>query len=117
MKNTDMWGQLQSGFGYWNDFVWLIMFVLIAGFVLWFRSLGRMDYKRNTDQDEIYWSGNEVPADGANISVPARATYWGFRAAMKPLYDVLDLFHSGSAADYAGYFVVTAAVIGILLLL
>ena len=111
-----MWNQMETGFGYWNVFVWLVLFVLVSGFVLWVRSLGRMDYKRNTDQDEIYWSGNEVPVDGANISVPASASYWGFRVAMEPLYAVLNLFHSGNASDYAGYFVVTTAVVGLLLL-
>jgi len=116
MNNTGMWGQLKTGFGYWNDFVWLLLFLLTLGFVLWVRSLGRMDYKRNTDQDEIFWSGNEVPPDGAKISVPASASYWGFRVAMEPVYAALDRFHSGNASDVAGYFVVTAAVIGLLLL-
>ena len=41
-----MWGQMGTGFGYWNVFVWLFFFVLLSGFVLWVRSLGRMDYKR-----------------------------------------------------------------------
>lgn len=116
MGSTGMWGQIETGYGYWNVFVWLVMFTLVSGFVLWFRSLGRMDYRRNTDQDEIYWSGNEVPADGGKISVPASASYWGFRVAMEPLYNLLSRFHSGNAADYAGYFVVTAAIIGLLLM-
>ena len=116
MSDAGMWNQLETGFGYWNVFAWLILFLLVSGFVLWVRSLGRSDYKRNTDQDEIYWSGNEVPADGANISVPASASYWGFRIAMEPLYSLLNRFHSGNASDYAGYFVVTTAVIGLLLL-
>ena len=111
-----MWSQLETGAGYWNDFVWLFFFVIISGFVLWARSFGRMDYKRNTDQDEIFLSGNEVPDDGAKISVPASASYWGFRVAMEPLYELLNRFHSGNASDYAGYFVVTAALIGLLVL-
>ncbi|MDR1379261.1 MAG: hydrogenase [Synergistaceae bacterium] len=112
-----MWNQLETGFGYWNVFVWLFFFLIVSGFVLWVRSLGRMDYKRNTDQDEIYLSGNEVPEDGAAISVPASSSYWGFRVAMEPLYRLLDRFHSGNASDYAGYFVVTTALIGLLILL
>ena len=116
MRGTGLWSQLETGFGYWNVFVWLIMFALVSGFVLWLRSFGRMDYKRNTDQDEIYWSGNEVPADGAKISVPASASYWGFRVVMEPLYALLNRLHSGNASDYAGYFVVMTAIIGLLLL-
>lgn len=112
-----MWSQLDTGFGYWNVFVWLFFFVLLSGFVLWVRSLGRMDYKRNSDQDEIYWSGNEVPDDGSEISVPASSSYWGFRVAMEPLYRILNAFHSGNASDYAGYFVVTVALVGLIVLL
>lgn len=112
-----MWGQLGTGFGYWNVFVWLFFFLLLSGFVLWVRSLGRMDYKRNSDQDEIYWSGNEVPDDGSEISVPASSSYWGFRVAMEPLYRVLNAFHNGNASDYAGYFVVAVALIGLLVLI
>jgi hypothetical protein len=111
-----MWSQLDTGFGHWNVFVWLFFFVVISAFTLWVRSLGRMDYKRNTDQDEIYWSGNPVPEDGAEFSVPASSSYWGFRVAMEPLYTLLNRFHSGNASDYAGYFVVTAALIGIAVL-
>jgi hypothetical protein len=112
-----MWTQLDSGFGHWNVFVWLLFFVALSCFVLWIRSLGRTDYKRNTDQDEIYWSGNDVPDDGARISVPASSSYWGFRVAMEPLYDLLNRFHSGNASDYAGYFIVTAALAGLLILM
>ena len=112
-----MWGQISVSLGHWNPLVWIFFFLIICGFVLWVRSFGRMDYKRNSDQDEIYWSGNEVPEDGAEISVPASASYWGFRVAMEPLYRILDTFHSGNASDYAGYFVVTVALIGLLVLL
>jgi hypothetical protein len=35
---------------------------------------------------------------------------------MAPLYSLLDRFHSGNASDYAGYFLVTVALIGILVL-
>ena len=112
-----MWSQLDTGFGHWNVFVWLFFFVIISAFALWVRSLGRMDYKRNTEQDEIFWSGNEVPEDGADFSVPASSSYWGFRVAMEPLYNLLNRFHNGNASDYAGYFIVTVASIGILVLI
>ena len=112
-----MWGQLETGFGHWNVLIWILFFLIVGGAVLWLRSLGRSDYKRNTAQDEIYWSGNEVPEDGAEISVPASSSYWGFRVAMEPLYRVLNALHSGNASDYAGYFVVTTALIGLLVLL
>jgi hypothetical protein len=112
-----MWSQLNSGFGFWNAFVWLFFFAALSCFVLWVRSFGRMDYKHNTYQDEIYWSGNDVPDDGALISVPASSSYWGFRVAMEPVYVLLNRFHSGNASDYAGYFVVSVTLIGIGILL
>lgn len=111
-----MWSQLNTGAGYWNVFVWVLFFLIVSGFVLWLRSFGRMDYKRDIDQDEIFWSGNEVPEDGAKLSIPASSAYWGFRVAMEPLYRVLNAFHSGHASDYAGYFIVTTALIGLAVL-
>ncbi|MCL2009826.1 MAG: hydrogenase [Synergistaceae bacterium] len=119
MEHTGMWGHMETGSGYWNVFMWFVFFAIVSGFVLWFRSFGRMDYKRNTEQDEMFlsgWSGSEVPADGAKAAAPGSASYWGFNVALEPVYNVLKRFHNGSASDYAGYFVVTTALIGILLL-
>ncbi len=104
-----------SGFGFWNVFSWLLFFFLITASVLWFRSLGREDYKKSSPQDEIFFGGNEVPEDGAAISVPASSAYWGFKKALKGFYTFLDSWHSGVATEYVAWFVLTVAIFSLLL--
>ena len=43
-----MLGTVQSGFGYWNVYAWIIFFALAAVLVFYFRSAGRSDYKAGT---------------------------------------------------------------------
>ncbi|WP_024821981.1 MULTISPECIES: hypothetical protein [Aminobacterium] len=112
-----MWSKVYSGFGYWDVISWLIFFLIASFFALWLRSLGRRDYKEGTEQDEIYWSGNPVPEDGSEITVPASSAYWGFRKALESYYSILTNIHSGHMRDYVGYFVITAAVIAALILI
>ncbi len=112
-----MWAKVYSGFGYWDVYIWLIFFGITAALVLWLRSLGRNDYKEGTEQDEIFYGSNEVPEDGDDMGVPAASAYWGFVKALKPYYDILIEIHSGIVSDYVGYFVLTVAVLAILVLL
>ena len=112
MSNT-----IFSGFGYWNALIWLFFFGVSAAFAFYFSSYGRNDYRKGTPQDEIYYSGNPVPQDGADISVPASAVYWGFKRACAPLYAWLDKVHSGNGADYMGYFLLSFALISLLMLI
>lgn len=99
-----------SGAGFWHAGVWLLMFVFVGGYAYAIRRMGRSDYKKGTAQDEIYYSGNIVP-DVDVFSVPASSSYWGFREALKAYYARLTAMHTGIATEYVGWFVVTAAVI------
>ena len=112
-----MWGQVYSGFGYWDVYFWLLFFVIAAGMILFIRALGRSDYKEGTEQDEIFYGSNEVPEDGADMGVPAASAYWGFVEALRPYYDWLVELHTGIASDYVGYFVLTVAAVAVLVLL
>lgn len=105
-----------SGFGYWNPLLLLFFFGVAAAGVLFLRSRGRSDYRKGTPQDEIFYSGNAVPQDGADVSVPASAAYWGFKRACAPLYKWLEKVHNGDASDYFGYFILSLAVISLLIL-
>ncbi len=106
-----MWPKVVSGFGYWDIYVWLIFLAIACFFTMWLRNTGRQDYKEGTYQDEIYFSGNDVPEDGEDISVPADSAYWGFTKFFRPYYDFMALFHNGLAQDYLGYFVVFIAIL------
>jgi len=112
-----MLGTVQSGFGYWNVYAWIIFFALAAVLVFYFRSAGRSDYKMGTYQDEIFYGGNPVPKDGDEIAVPASSAYWGFTEALSPFYKLLLSLHTGIASDYMGYLVVTTALISALIVL
>jgi hypothetical protein len=112
MSNT-----IFSGFGYWNALIWLFFFGVAATFAFYFNSQGRRDHRKGTPQDEIYYSGNVVPQDGADVTVPASSVYWGFKRACEPLYNWLDKFHNGNGADYMGYFLLAYAVISLIMIL
>ena len=112
-----MWTKVFSGFGYWDVYSWIIFFFIASGLVLWIRSMGRSDYKKGTEQDEIFYGANAVPEDGSEIQVPASSAYWGFVEALKGYYEKLSEMHSGLTNDYVGYIVVVAAVLVVLVLL
>jgi hypothetical protein len=110
-------GKVYTGFGYWDVGAWILFFAVAAFYILWLRSQGRSDYKKGTAQDEIYWSGNEVPEDGAELSVPASSAYWGFRKALEPFYKGLLGMHTGIATDMVGYYVLSVAFMAVFILL
>ena len=112
-----MLGTVYTGFGYWDVSSWIAFFAIAAALVLWLRAQGREDYKEGTEQDEIFWSGNVVPEEGAEITVPASSAYWGFRKAMAPFYKVLIGMHTGIGTDIVGYYVVVVALLAVFILL
>lgn len=105
-----MFSTIFSGAGFWDAGAWLLMFVFVGGYALFIRRMGRSDYKKGTAQDEIYYSGNVVP-DVDVFTVPASSSYWGFREALKGYYSYLSAMHSGIASEYVGWFVFTAAIV------
>lgn len=111
-----MFGAVQSGFGYWDAGAWILMCILVAIYVGAIRSMGRQDYKKGTPQDEIFYSGNDLP-DVDTFTVPASASYWGFREALKTFYKYLMAMHTGNGADYIGYFLLTGALLFAFILL
>ena len=112
-----MWEKVYSGFGYWDVYLWLLFFAIASAVVLFIRSKGRSDYKEGTEQDEIFYGSNIVPEDGGDIAVPAASAYCGFVEALKPYYNWLIELHTGIASEYVGYFMLTLAVVAVLVLL
>ena len=112
-----MWEKVYSGFGYWDVYLWLLFFAIASAVVLFIRSKGRSDYKEGTEQDEIFYGSNIVPEDGGDIAVPAASAYWGFVEALKPYHNWLIELHTGIASEYVGYFMLTLAVVAVLVLL
>lgn len=111
-----MFGSLFTGFGFWDFGSWLLFFVIAGIMTFWLRNQGRHDYKKGTEQDNIYLSGNDLP-NAEDVTVPASSSYWGYREALKPYYKLLMDFHSGNMTAYVGWFVVATAVLLVLILL
>ncbi len=105
-----MFGSVFSGAGFWDAGAWILMFVFVGAYAGFIRGMGRGDYKKGTAQDEIYYSGNVVP-EADVFSVPASSSYWGFRVALDGYYAKLTAMHTGVATEYVGWFVLTAGVI------
>ncbi|SMG28588.1 hydrogenase [Dethiosulfovibrio salsuginis] len=112
-----MFGSIFTGFGFWDFGSWITFFLIALGISLWLRSQGRQDYKKGTEQDQIYFSGNDIPDDPEEVTVPASSSYWGFRKAFKPYYDRMVAFHSGNMSEYVGWFVMTTAIVLIIAIL
>ncbi|MCF7936388.1 MAG: hydrogenase [Synergistales bacterium] len=112
-----MWPTIYSGFGFWDVYSWIAFFIILNALALFFRGQGRGDYKKGTEQDEIFYGGNEVPEDGDDFAVPASSAYWGFTEALKGFYTKLLDLHTGLATDYVGYMFLTAAVLMALIVL
>jgi len=105
---------LESGSGFWNPLLWIL--VLVITFLLFYgiRGFGKSTYKKGTEQTKVFLSGNkETTPDEMHIK--ASNLYWGFTTSMKSLYSVLRKMHSGNTSDYILWFVLVLAVLFLIL--
>jgi hypothetical protein len=106
----DIINTLQTGSGFWNPIIWisaLIIAMLIAYII---RGFGEHAYKKGTEQDKPFISGNPEPAK-AEVHVRAGNIYWGFLDALKGYYDSIVPLHTGIINDYVGWFIGIMAII------
>ncbi len=111
-----MGDKVYTNFGYWDVYSWLAFFLIAGGMIFFIRSMGRKDYKKGSDQDEIFFGSNPVPEDGEDLKVPASSAYWGYTQALKPFYDGLVGLHTGIATDYVGWYILVTALVALLIL-
>jgi len=105
-----MLGLLETGSGFWSAIVWVIVVLVIWVIVYYIRSKGEKSYKKNTEQDQPFISGNpELSKEGSHIS--ASHIYWGFTEALKGYYNPLIKMHTGNMNDYSGWIVIIAVII------
>ncbi|HDI11659.1 MAG TPA: hydrogenase [Candidatus Acetothermia bacterium] len=97
-----------SGEGFWNPIVWTLLALGVLGlaYALWLQ--GRRTYKRGTEQEEPFLSGERLPEEGSHIR--GEHLYWGFVAGLRPLIETLRAFHTGFIGDYIGWLVVVLGV-------
>ncbi len=106
-------GLLETGSGYWNALIWIIVTVVVGIAVLWLRSKGEEKYKKNTNQTKPFLSGNpEVSKEDSHVG--ASHIYWGFTEALKKYYEPLVKLHTGDINDYSGWIILMMAIIFII---
>jgi hypothetical protein len=105
---------LESGSGFWNPLLWIL--VLVITFLLFYgiRGFGKNTYKKGTEQTKVFLSGNKETTP-EEMHIKASNLYWGFTTSMKSLYSVLRKMHSGNTSDYILWFVLVLAVLFLIL--
>jgi hypothetical protein len=106
----DLTATLLTGYGMWAPVAWLAAFVaaVIIVYLLW--KTGESSYKKGTELERPYLSGNAEPEKGA-VHIRASNLYWGFLQALKGYYDVLVPIHTGVLTDYMIWFVAVTALV------
>jgi Trk-type K+ transport system membrane component len=109
-----MLGLLETGSGFWSAIIWVIVALVIGGIVYFIRNKGEESYKKNTEQDKPFISGNpELSKEDSHIS--ASHIFWGFTEALKAYYTPLVKTHTGNINDYASWVVILMVIILIII--
>ena len=105
-----MLGLLETGSGFWSAIIWILLVLVIGSIVIYIRNKGEDSYKKNTEQDKPFISGNpEGSKEGSHLS--ASHIYWGFTEALKGYYDPLVKMHTGNINDYSSWIIVLTVII------
>ncbi len=104
----------ESGYTFWNPLIWIIVFLVVAIIVYFFRRRGQKGYKKDTDQARVFLSGEEVPEAGER-HIRVGNIYWGFFETLREYYKQILRVHSGIVNDYLLWFVAITVVSAIIL--
>ena len=106
----DLFAPLLTGYGIWAPVAWLVAFVaaVVIVYLLW--KTGESSYKKGTELERPYLSGNAEPEKGA-VHIRASNLYWGFLQALKGYYDAIVPIHTGVLTDYMIWFVAVTALL------
>jgi len=103
-----------AGYTFWNPLIWIIVFIVVAIIIYFFRRTGQKGYKKDTDKARVFLCGEEVPeAEERHIRVGN--IYWGFFETLKEYYKQMVGVHTGIINDYVLWFVAVTAVCAIIL--
>ena len=110
----DLTAPVLTGYGLWAPVAWLAAFVaaVVVVYLLW--TMGESSYRKGTEQERPYLSGNAEPEKGA-VHIRASNLYWGFLQALKGYYDAIVPIHTGVLTDYMVWFVAVTAVLLVLI--
>jgi hypothetical protein len=101
---------LESGSGFWNPILWIIILFITFLLIYGLRGFGKKTYKKDTEQTKVFLSGNPEPSP-EDMQVKASNLYWGFTTSMKTVYTGLRKIHTGNVSDYVLWFVIIVAIL------
>ncbi len=104
--------QIDTGSGYWDALLFVLVFILVAIIVYIIRSMGVAGAKKVEHRGEPFYFGNPVP-ETARVS--ASNVYWGFVKAMEKYYRPVQGEHTGNVNDYVSWMVLTMGAVLLLL--
>ncbi len=107
---------LETGSGQWNAIVlvFVILFSLLIAWLIYRR--GNSTYHKGTEQTKPFICG-WPEASKRESHMPGGSLYWGLTEAMQGYYEGAMEEHSGIINDYMSWFVLTAAVIAVVILI
>ena len=110
VPEMDLVTPLLTGYGIWAPVIWLVAFMaaVVIVYLLW--KTGESSYKKGTELERPYLSGNAEPEKGA-VQIRASNLYWGFLQALKGYYDAIVPIHTGVLTDYMIWFVAVTALL------
>lgn len=106
--------KISTGGGFWHPLVWILAFAFVFLLIYVLRMFGRKDYKKQTDQEQPFLSGN-IEYSSEQTHVKADNLYWGFMKSLHTVYDVLKKIHTGDIRDYVIWFMIILAVLFVIL--
>ena len=96
-------GTFQTGSGFWNPIVWIIVAALVFLITYILRGFGNKKYKKGTEQVKSFLSGNpEYEKEKMHVK------------SLKWIFDILHKMHTGNISDYVLWFVIVMAVLFLL---
>ena len=109
-------GTVSTGAGYWNALLWVI--AAFVAFILAYiiHRMGNPTYNKGTEQVKPFISGWKE-AGKRYSHVPGGNVYWGVYEALKDYYEWMKEIHSGIVNDYMSWFVLTTAIIMIIVVI
>jgi len=101
-----MTGLLVTSSGYWHPLAWLAVMALAVILALIIRSFGNNRFRKGTDQQVPFYSGNRAPEG----RIKSSNLYWGFFTAMEKYFRWLRRLHTGIVNDYVYWFVLVMVI-------
>jgi len=99
-------GTNEIGYDLWNPIVWITAVIIILVITYVIRSFGNKNYKKDSDQTQIFLSGNPEAEDKELMHIKGQNMYWGFMETLKFPYKLLDKMHTGNISDYILWYVI-----------